>query len=394
MRVCHFYNWGYFAPISGGSDVIAANQLEYFRHRGWEVDCVLLSAPARNHQAEAFRERYSWVRSVQVIEPPEQWEWSFRGQLSYYARIARLDAFRQVVGAGHDLFFTNYVFTTPLVEQLPRGCKRVLEVLDLLCESFARAEGESTAGRDPLAPARDAFLRNMEHELYGLFDRVLFINPQEQGQVEADPAVRSHFVPPMMPWEVQPEAPMGLETPAVAGAPFDLLFVGSVAATNVRGLTAFYRQVFIPYLRKHRLRMAVIGKVCDQLEFDDFYVTKLGVVAGDLEEYYARSKVVVIPILDGSGLSIKTIESLARGRAVVTTAIGARGLAYEPDAFLQVDMVSDPGGTARAILDLLDSEPSRKRMQRRARDYYQRHFGRQRYYSAMDQVMSALGFAA
>jgi glycosyltransferase involved in cell wall biosynthesis len=159
-------------------------------------------------------------------------------------------------------------------------------------------------------------------------------------------------------------------------------------------LTAFYRQIYVPYLRKHRVRLAVIGKVCDRLDFDDWYVTKLGVVEDRLEEYYAKSKVVIIPILEGSGLSIKTIESLAQGRAVVTTPVGARGLAHDPDAFVQIDMLSDPGGTARAILELLGSELLRKRLQRTAQDYYRRHFGRDRYFNAMDKVMSSLGICA
>jgi glycosyltransferase involved in cell wall biosynthesis len=140
--------------------------------------------------------------------------------------------------------------------------------------------------------------------------------------------------------------------------------------------------------------MAVIGHVCGLVDFDDWYVTKLGVVEGSLEEYYAKSKVVVIPILEGSGLSIKTIESLAQGRAIVTTPAGARGLAPDPDAFAQVDMIGDPAGTATSILELLGSESLRKRMQRTAQDYYQRHFGRDRYFSAMDKVMSSLGLCA
>jgi glycosyltransferase involved in cell wall biosynthesis len=394
MRVLHYYNWGYFAPISCGADVIASNQLEYLHHKGWEVDCLLAHNPERSHQSQAFRDRYPWVRSVQlVVPPPAANEWSFRGQFFCYSQIARFESFRQLVREGHDLFFTNYVFTAPLLEQFPRGCTRLLEAHDLISNSFALNERLSNPGRDPLASARDDFLRNMEMELYKLFDGVLFINEQESNLVQADHPGRTHFIPPMMPWETRPAATGG-NTTMFTRERFDLIFVGSNAAPNVRGLTAFYRQIFVPYLRKHRVRLAVIGNVCDRLDFDDWYVTKLGVVKGDLEEHYAQSKVVVIPILEGSGLSIKTIESLAQGRAVVTTPVGARGLAHDPEAFVQVDMVSDPGGTARAILELLDSESLRKRMQRTAQDYYRTNFGRERYFNAMDRVMSSLGICA
>jgi hypothetical protein len=396
MRVIYYHSWGYFAPISTGADVTANNQLEYLHAREWDVDCVLLSLTGRDPQAEAFHERYPWLRSVhRVVPPPAASEWSsFPGQLTLYSEIARSESFRQIVSERYELFLTNYVFTSPLLEPLPRRCKRLLETHDLMSSAFALNERLSNPGRDPLAPARDSFLRKLEIELYQLFDGILFAGEQGRAAVEADHPGRTHFVPPMMPWETQTERTTGRKTLSVTGEPFDLICVGSLAPPDVGGLTTFYRNVFVPYLRKHRIRLAVLGEVCDQLDFDDWYVTKLGAVDGDAEEYYARSKAVVIPILEGSGLSMRTIESLAHGRAVATTADGARGLTPDPNAFLRVDMVTDPSGTARAILDLLASEPLRKRMQRSAREYYQTHFGRERYFSAMDRVMSSLGFAA
>ena len=111
---------------------------------------------------------------------------------------------------------------------------------------------------------------------------------------------------------------------------------------NVRGFNFFYREIYVPFLRRHRVRIAVVGAVGDALDFDDCYVTKFGHVAGLLDDYYARSKVVVVPLLSGSGLSIKTIECLANGRAVVTTRVGARGLPHDPNAFVQIDMQADP----------------------------------------------------
>src|SRR5206468_2828849 len=112
----------------------------------------------------------------------------------------------------------------------------------------------------------------------------------------------------------------------------------------------------------------------------DWYVTELGFVPGDLREYYQRSKIVIVPILEGSGLSIKTIECLANGRAVATSPVGARGLHHDPESFLQLDLAGDPRGTAEAILELLTSEPKRMRMQRKARDYYRTNFGADRYF--------------
>src|SRR5262249_10941190 len=157
--------------------------------------------------------------------------------------------------------------------------------------------------RDSMARARDSFLWKMELDLYRLFDGVLFINEQESRLVQSQCPAFTHFVPPMMPWEIRPERETGNAPGGGLGTDetFDLIFVGSDAPANVRGITFFYQEIFVPYLRKHRVRMTIVGKVCDHLVFCDWYVNKLGVIPGDLREYYEQSKIVIIPILEGSG---------------------------------------------------------------------------------------------
>ena len=40
MRVIHYYPFGYCYPVPAVADPVACNQLDYFRARGYEVDCV------------------------------------------------------------------------------------------------------------------------------------------------------------------------------------------------------------------------------------------------------------------------------------------------------------------------------------------------------------------
>jgi glycosyltransferase involved in cell wall biosynthesis len=392
MRVLHYYYWGFFQPVSSGADVIAANQMEYFGRRGWDVDVLLSGQVFRAGQVEAFYRRYPWTRSVRHVDGTIG-EFSFRAVLSAHQRIARSLCFRELAREKHDLFVANYVFAAPLVEPLQPGCLKVLEAHDIMTETFAFYDRMQKSQRGPMAGAADAFLWRIEQELYRLFDAVLFLNHEERRLVEHLYPGLTHTVPPMFPWEIATHRTVSQATATAAPAtePFDLIFVGSIAQPNVRGLTFFYREIFVPYLRKHQVRMAVAGRVCEQLDFEDWYVTKLGKIPEDLGTYYERSKLVVIPILEGSGISIKTIECLANGRAVVTTPVGARGLRQDPESFVELDMVADPRGTAQAILDLLASETKRLRMQRNAREYYRANFGAQRYFSAMDKVMESLG---
>ena len=63
------------------------------------------------------------------------------------------------------------------------------------------------------------------------------------------------------------------------------------------------------------------------------------VVAGsvpDLEPYYRRAPLVVVPMRLGGGTRIKVLEALAHGKALVTTSIGAEGLSLARGEALEI----------------------------------------------------------
>jgi glycosyltransferase involved in cell wall biosynthesis len=153
----------------------------------------------------------------------------------------------------------------------------------------------------------------------------------------------------------------------------------------------FYRNVFVPYLWRRNVRLIVVGTVCDQLDFRDTNVTLVRQIESSLDSIYKSTKLVVIPIFEGTGLSIKTIEGLANGRAMVVTPAGARGLEDADDAFITIDMKAHPARTADIILELLASSSKRHDLERAAIQYVDRHFSRERYYAAMDSVLEGIG---
>ena len=71
----------------------------------------------------------------------------------------------------------------------------------------------------------------------------------------------------------------------------------------------------------------------------------------DIQPYFARAAVYVIPMRMGSGARIKLLEAWAAGVPVVTTTAGAAGLAGRPDEHLLV--ADDPATLATQIGRLL-----------------------------------------
>jgi glycosyltransferase involved in cell wall biosynthesis len=385
MHVRHFYHWGYFHPITCGADVVAANQLEYFRARGWTVDCVVAHSAPRARFADAFRQKYDWVQSVSVVDlPPSQF--TLREQLFAYEHACQSAAVARAVGAPADLFFTNYIFTSPLLRLLPRWCKRVLETVDVLAPQFALAERLLSGSKreDPLAATRQAFLLQTELELYRLYDATLMINERELDFIRARGIGNASYVPQ----SYEPPAPAAPRD----GHDHDLIFVASSAPVNAAGMNWFYRNVYVPYLWRHGVRLLIVGGVCPYLNFHDAHVTMIPEVPGSLADHYAASKLAIAPVFEGTGLSIKTLEALAMGSAMVLTPAGARGFDDGAGAYVKVDMKADPWRAAEVILELLANPERRAELQQAARDYVRRSFSRERYFGAMDRVLASVGF--
>lgn len=51
----------------------------------------------------------------------------------------------------------------------------------------------------------------------------------------------------------------------------------------------------------------------------------------DAKEFVANHDVAIVPLLSGSGLRIKIIESMAMGKTVITTRVGAEGILYDEE---------------------------------------------------------------
>ena len=105
---------------------------------------------------------------------------------------------------------------------------------------------------------------------------------------------------------------------------------------------------------------------------DDPRIDLTGPVSDAVGEL-ARAKLVVVPLLAGSGTRVKILEAWAAGRAVVSTTIGADGLAVRNGENIRI--ADGPGEMAEAVLELLNDEVSRKRMGEQGRKTYEAGFG-------------------
>jgi succinoglycan biosynthesis protein ExoO len=133
-----------------------------------------------------------------------------------------------------------------------------------------------------------------------------------------------------------------------------VLFVGSNTAPNIFGLRWFLEAIW-PLVRAGvpDATLQVVGSVCGTVRPPSDGVQLLGSVR-DLAAIYQQSAVVISPLQAGSGLKIKLIEALSRGKAVVATSVTLQGV--EQDIGGAVSVADDAAEFAAAVIALLTDE--------------------------------------
>ncbi len=146
----------------------------------------------------------------------------------------------------------------------------------------------------------------------------------------------------------------------MAGPPWTFGFIGSSALFNTEALVFFCREVW-PLIRAQlpAARLLVAGQAgttCAALP----PALRNGIdVIGrveDLATFYGRVRIVLVPLLSGTGVSVKTMEAAIHGAAIVSTKAGLRGLALRHG--VEVVLAETASGFAAAAVALAN-DPAR-----------------------------------
>ncbi len=151
--------------------------------------------------------------------------------------------------------------------------------------------------------------------------------------------------------------------------PFTLLFLGSFRhLPNVEALQWFLEEVF-PRVRKDepRARLVIVGSDPPPRHSlrDPEAIEMIGFVE-DVREPLMRYSVFVCPILAGSGVRVKLLEAFAAGIPVVSTRLGAEGLADKDGEICA--LADDPADFAGHVVRLLRHPEEAEAMALRARE--------------------------
>jgi glycosyltransferase involved in cell wall biosynthesis len=92
----------------------------------------------------------------------------------------------------------------------------------------------------------------------------------------------------------------------------------------------------------------------------------------DIIPYYQKSKVSIVPLRAGGGSRLKILESMALGRPVVSTAIGAKGLRVINQE--NIIIADSPLNFAQGVIRLLQDKDLRDTISRSAREMVESNY--------------------
>ncbi len=148
----------------------------------------------------------------------------------------------------------------------------------------------------------------------------------------------------------------------------NVFFVGDLSwPPNAEAIRWLQREIWPRVRREHRDAVAEIlgrGPPADLMRGGNPSFRLLG-EGDDTRPYWARAAVAVVPLRAAGGTRLKILEAAACGVPVVTTSIGAEGLAFEPGR--EILLADDAERFAAGINALLGDVGRRAEIARAAR---------------------------
>jgi hypothetical protein len=232
-----------------------------------------------------------------------------------------------------DLFVVHNIWLSKAFDYAPYHCLKVLEMHDLFSQ---RAKEFEATGVKP-----EFFHCSEKDELFGLKRAdLLFAIKQEDTdwcmareigntQVITIPYVETHE-----PTQLR-SAPVAHTKPLYPGKIIfgmigsDIHFNRYAVHALIKELDAVIQKTYAP------IEFVLAGAICRSVGECPFFIRKLGFV-DHVDDFYSAIDIVIVPMLYGTGVKIKSVEALTRLKPVLLTNHSAEGTCYKGATFLSL----------------------------------------------------------
>jgi glycosyltransferase involved in cell wall biosynthesis len=280
-----------------------------------------------------------------------------------------------------DLVHCNHFFLMPVAKRLSRGAARILlDSHDLQARQFALMNEHM-----PWLRPRVSYEAMLARELAFMreADLLIHLNAREEAEFRASLPEKTHA----LLYPAVPPAPTG------PGGE-DIVIVSSNNSANVDSVIWFLREI-AP--RAEGVRVKIAGNVDagvrsrESALYDRYKDWFLGRVENP-GAIYADARLVLLPTIDGHGLSIKTVEAMASGLPLIATRLALRGMGDGALTLEGIVVADAPEDFARTLKEAARAPAwsEARRQASAARAYYDAHFSAAAYERNLERLVAPL----
>lgn len=276
--------------------------------------------------------------------------WSVaRQKLLQYSLAAKPRLIRQAIRrAKISHIYLNHYFTYGYARDFIAGRPFFLDTHDVQTINFIHHNQ-----RNAITLRADRFVTSLrdEMEISGMATRLCFVSPEELdlAALHLDRA-RLDYVLPLPGVIACPPRPPGV--------PPRLLIISSNNMANEQSLNWFFSQVWPAVLRLSQGQPVPGLRICGNIDAVMAHVNFPGVefvgVVPELWTYYDECDLVLLPIVTGGGVAIKTLEAVMHERPVLATRHALRGL--PDDVVRTIGHEDDPVEYAKSLLEIVSDQ--------------------------------------
>ncbi len=171
-----------------------------------------------------------------------------------------------------------------------------------------------------------------------------------------------------------------------------MIFVGSMNwRPNQDAIQYFVREIF-PLIKKDikDAQATFVGQDPPRS------ILKLGDIAGieivgrvdDVRPFVRKAAVYIVPLRIGGGTRLKILEAMAMKKAIVSTSVGAEGIAVAPDVNILIG--DSPETFAAQVKKLITNRNLRQKLGNAGRELVEKEYGWDRIAAALDNFLRRL----
>lgn len=248
----------------------------------------------------------------------------------------------------------------PYLRHLPSGATRVVDTHNI--DSLVLRRYADAMWRGPRAAyARMTASKLARHErhVFAAADLVWVCSDEERALLDGSTARRVEVVPNGV------DAFGEFAARDIATAPDRILFFGKLDYHPNSDAVRWFLDAIFPAIRARRphVEFLVVGPGADadlRARIERTANAQLMGWVPELADLVASAAVVVVPLRAGGGTRLKILEALSLGRPLVSTTVGAEGLALVSGQDLV--LADDPADFAAHVVSLLDRPAEARRL--------------------------------